>query len=123
MQLKGNSVLVIGLGVSGRAATAYLLKQGFKVWAVDDNLSALQNLPEMQNLLAQGLHLLHSNTDPCQSHYDLVVVSPGISKDHPWYRSAIQKNMRIIGEAELAFLELSKRNRRCIGITGTNGKT
>ena len=41
-QLKGKSVLVIGLGISGRSAAAFLLSHGAIVAGVDQNNELLE---------------------------------------------------------------------------------
>jgi UDP-N-acetylmuramoylalanine--D-glutamate ligase len=53
-------------------------------------------------------------------HYDLVVVSPGVSWSNPILQEANRRKVPIIGEFELGY-----QNSLClnVAITGTNGKT
>lgn len=88
--------LVIGFGVSGKSAKAFLEKRGYEVEVYDDALAP----KEIEDL----------------SVYSLVVLSPGISKEHPLCKMA--KN--VTSEMELGLGEVDQP---CIGITGTNGKS
>ncbi len=112
-------VLVLGLGVSGRAAAEFLLNKGEVVLGVDDNPSIF-NSPEISHLMAIGLSM---QIDPKSIDWNLVsclIVSPGISRQHPLYIAARDNNIEVIGEAELA---LPHFNKPLVAITGTNGKT
>lgn len=56
---------------------------------------------------------------------DIVILSPGIPRDHKLLRPLLEKNIPIWGEIELAYRYLEANNSLSplIGITGTNGKT
>jgi len=98
MNVQGKKVVVLGYGVSGRAASKLLTARGAKVIVVDD----------------------HSEGSSYKGPFDLLVPSPGIPPSHPLYEKALSLNVPIVGEAELALRELKQP---VIGITGTNGKT
>ncbi len=126
LDLQGQSVLIIGLGISGKSAARYLLTTGSHVWAIDDKFSAIKASAEISKLQSDGLKCIE-NPESFEKlrllDFDLVVVSPGVPKNHPFYALAIQKNVPIIGEIELALRQFAKKNCKCIGVTGTNGKT
>jgi UDP-N-acetylmuramoylalanine--D-glutamate ligase len=110
-------VLVLGMGVSGKAATRFLLKQGYRVTGFDDKAEKLQHDPQIKQFIAEGFHLISSQpTEP----YDWLLVSPGVPPSHPVYAAAKKAHKEILGEMELALRNLAQP---CIGITGTNGKT
>lgn len=113
-------VLVVGLGISGRSAAAFLLHRGFSIRGVDRDVNMLNTNPEIQLLKKQGLHVSHEDEISDVKEYDLVVVSPGIPQDHRLYLKAIQHGVDVCGEIELG-CRLVKN--KMIGITGTNGKT
>ena len=120
--LHGKTVLVIGLGVSGRAAAQFLLRRGAKVVGIDRNQELLERDRTMADLQIQGLQVCHEtyfNMDNLK-HFDLVVVSPGISQTNRCYQRALEMGIEVVGEVELALREVPQP---CIGITGTNGKT
>ncbi len=52
--------------------------------------------------------------------FSQVILSPGVPPDHPLVQKARMLGIEVIGEIELAFRHLKNR---CIGITGSNGKT
>ncbi|NGX46683.1 MAG: UDP-N-acetylmuramoylalanine--D-glutamate ligase [Chlamydiae bacterium] len=92
--------LVIGLGISGTSASAFLEKKGYEVVGFDDKL-APKKIADL-------------------SDFSLVVVSPGVPMDHPLCERARMAGVPIKGEAQIALENLSQP---CIGVTGTNGKT
>lgn len=120
MMYQGRNVLVIGLGISGRAAASFLLKRGARVHGVDRDQNLLTTHAEIQQLYDQGFSA-GLESEPCDvSSFDLVVVSPGVPQTNPCYASALSSGIEIIGEMELACRHMTQR---CFGITGSNGKT
>lgn len=100
-------VLVIGLGVSGRAAADLLLKRGVRLWGVDDR---------GPSVLPTGVELYEK-----EQPIDYAVLSPGISPEHPLLKELQAQSIPVIGEAELAFQYF--QGQKVLAITGTNGKT
>ncbi|MCX6990856.1 MAG: UDP-N-acetylmuramoyl-L-alanine--D-glutamate ligase [Chlamydiae bacterium] len=114
-------LLVIGMGVSGRASAELLLARGSTVIGVDTNAEALASLQEIQSLEGRGVFVF-SDKEPIDiSSFDEIVISPGIPSTHPMIEQARRCNIPVIGEAELAFRQLKEH--RAVAITGTNGKT
>ena len=107
-KFSGCRACVLGLGKSGLAAAKLLQGQGAIVTAFDDTLS---DLPEDINVV--------DKVDV--SALDMLVVSPGVPREHSLYREAVTLGKKVLGETALAchFLE----GRQAVGITGTNGKT
>lgn len=96
-------VVVLGLGVSGKAAANYLTKNGYAVIGVDEKVGDVNSLtPEM----LQGV--------------DFAIASPGIPPAVPWFRRLEEAGIEVVGEAEF-FLRPARQT--VIGVTGTNGKT
>ena len=116
---EGQSVLILGLGVSGKAAAQFLLKRGAQVTGVDQQVELMRQHPEIQELQDLGLSPM-SESQVSPSAFNLVVASPGISPTHPLYRAAQEEQIELIGEAELAFRSLRVP---CLAVTGSNGKT
>lgn len=100
--------LVIGLGISGKAAMDFLVQKGFEVQGTDSKEEALLENSVLESQI----------TD--LKDFDLVVISPGVSLEHRLCKLAKEQNIELTGEAELAFRYCKQR---CIGVTGTNGKT
>ncbi len=114
------SVLVFGMGLSGRSAVKLLQSRGFSVIGADRSADVLQKDERLADLLPHGLTLI-SDAEPVDfSKIDWVVLSPGVPPTHPLVLEAQKKGIEVIGEIELASRFITQK---CIGITGTNGKT
>ena len=123
--LSGKKILVLGLGVSGLSAARFLSKRGAAVTAVDQRLPSLLSNPQIQELSGQGMQVLDEEA-PCRvSDFALIVASPGIQPSQRHYSEALRSGIDLIGEIELGCRELKWRTEelKCIGVTGTNGKT
>jgi UDP-N-acetylmuramoylalanine--D-glutamate ligase len=117
--LAGKRVLVIGMGVSGLAASRLLLAQGADVTAVDgaksERLRAFT-----QPLVEAGAKVQLGVNGKLPGEFDLAVVSPGVPPNQPLLENLHADGVPVIGE-----LELGWQNSLClnIAVTGTNGKT
>jgi UDP-N-acetylmuramoylalanine--D-glutamate ligase len=114
IKLAGKRVMVVGLGVSGRAAARFLAAHGAALLLADQKTDlATKDLPTGE------IHLGGENA-AWLTGVDLVVASPGIPRDSILLREAGQRGIAVIGELELAsnFVKAP-----IIGITGTNGKS
>jgi UDP-N-acetylmuramoylalanine--D-glutamate ligase len=107
--LRGKNVVVAGMARSGFAAVEFLIEQGARPKAVDENPTE-----EMRARLAPlGVELVKQSPEAFAGA-DLIVQSPGVPLE------TISAAAPVIGEVELAGYCLQGR---IIGITGTNGKT
>lgn len=111
--------LILGLGISGRAAAEFLLMRGYTVTAVEKKTQTLSH-PDLLRLREKGLVALSENVQIDMGQFDLLVPSPGVPQSHPLYSKAEQNGIKIVGEAELA---LQSMRQPAVAITGTNGKT
>jgi UDP-N-acetylmuramoylalanine--D-glutamate ligase len=98
-------VLVLGYGISGKASAALLRSRG-------DDVVAADKKPEVGVLLDRA--------DLPLDGFTQVVLSPGIPRTHPIAVRAMAMGIEVVGEIELCFRLLQNR---CVGVTGTNGKT
>ena len=113
-------ILVLGLGVSGCAASEALISRGYNVCVVDDYLS--ESIHEWADDLSLELLPIPESDkwDNLLQRFSQIVVSPGIPDRHPVFDSAFRVGSLIIDEGDLA----SKwDNRPRCAVTGTNGKT
>jgi UDP-N-acetylmuramoylalanine--D-glutamate ligase len=117
---EGAPVMVLGLGVSGQAASRYYLRHGSHVIGVDQN-PAIGESPAVKALVEAGMELrLGRDQLDWLAEVKAVIVSPGIMPTHPMVTEAIRRGLPLYTELELGLL---KMNRPTFGITGTNGKT
>ena len=110
------SALVIGLGVSGRAAAGLLSARGVEVTVVEDR----DDHPTLAAAREAGLRVVSGTQRPAVDTVDLVVPSPGVPESAPVLREAEAAGVPVWSEPELA---VRHRPLRLLAITGTNGKT
>ncbi|HEX2218403.1 MAG TPA: UDP-N-acetylmuramoyl-L-alanine--D-glutamate ligase [Gemmatimonadales bacterium] len=117
----GREVAVVGLGRSGVAAGLLLRDYGVPTYASDTGSG-----PAFDDWSAR---LRQAGADVQLGGHDLdrisravaVVVAPGVPPDAPALEAARRAGVPIHAEIDVGFLALE--GTRCIGITGTNGKT
>lgn len=113
-------VTVFGLGRSGRAAADLLLDVGALVTIVEEHTSQdFESTSAAYGLQGVGVFRGDEVADGLRD-LELLVVSPGVPKDHRLLKEIGQRGIPIIGEIELAgwFLRAP-----IIAVTGTNGKS
>ena len=128
------NALVIGYGLSGRAAAAWLAGRGWEVVVLEDDAAA----GEAAQATAAGAGVvLEVAPGPGRAAElarcsGLVVPSPGVRADHPAVAAAITAGVAVLSEVELAWQALEQvrqgadsqdRWPKLVAITGTNGKT
>jgi UDP-N-acetylmuramoylalanine--D-glutamate ligase len=117
----GREVAVVGLGKSGAAATRLLRHERLPVYASDTGAGPAYDawaadLRELGAAVQLGGHDLARIARAAA-----VVVAPGVPPDVPPLAAARAAKLAIHAEVDIGFLAL--RTTRCVGITGTNGKT
>jgi UDP-N-acetylmuramoylalanine--D-glutamate ligase len=117
----GREVAVVGLGKSGVAAALLLRDHGVPVYASD--IGTGPTFDAWATKLGQAGATVHIGGHDLDriSRAAAVVVAPGVPPDAPPLEAARRANLPIHAEIDIGFLSL--RGTRCIGITGTNGKT
>ncbi|WP_414839990.1 UDP-N-acetylmuramoyl-L-alanine--D-glutamate ligase [Carnobacterium sp. TMP28] len=117
---QNTKVLVLGLALSGVNAAKLLHSLGALV-TVNDYKNFDEN-PEAQELLESGIRVVTGGhpVELLDEDFEWIVKNPGIMYTNPIIIRAIEKNIPIITEVELAY-EVSEST--LVGITGTNGKT
>jgi len=120
--IKAGRVLVVGLGRSGLAAARLLHFLRAEVTVTDTGdrevlSQTLKNLPDEIRVELGG----HSPV--LLENMDVVVVSPGVSLNQPFFDLARERGVEVIGEMELAFRVLRPYGIPWVAITGTNGKS
>lgn len=121
MNLTGKTVLVVGSGISGVAATELLHKKGIKTILFDGNKDLdVAVLREKSPVFREVEILLGELREADMARIDMVVLSPGVPTDIPMVNALRERDIPIWGEIELAY-HFAKG--RIAAITGTNGKT
>lgn len=126
------SVLVVGLGVSGKSTLRYLREianeRRLEVY-VADQAETEQTRKFLDELAFPHLHT-HFSPDAVEAlvetrkytKFDLCIISPGIPCWEDLYCQAYAYSKELISEVEFAWRE-SDVTSRWVAITGTNGKT
>lgn len=121
MDFNNKNVLVVGMAKSGISAAILLKKLGANVTIADiKEREKLGDEPSMLEALGIDLYLGRNPSAEDISRFELVVVSPGVPPDLPFFSKIRQLNIPVWAEIELAY-----RLCKCpvLAITGTNGKT
>ncbi|WP_066318190.1 UDP-N-acetylmuramoyl-L-alanine--D-glutamate ligase [Bacillus sp. FJAT-29814] len=113
-------ILVLGLAKSGVTAASLLHRLGAFV-TVNDKKPFSEN-PEAQGLLEHGIKVICGEhpVELLDEGFELIVKNPGIPYNNPIIEAAIERQIPVITEVELAG-QISEAP--FVGITGTNGKT
>jgi len=117
----GREVAVVGLGKSGVAATLLLREQDIPVYASDSGSGP--GLQTSAQLLTEAGAMVQLEAHDLSrvARAAAVIVAPGVPPDVAPLTAAREAGVAIYAEIDIGFLAL--RDTRCVGITGTNGKT
>lgn len=102
-----NNCLIVGTGKSGISSAKLLEKKGIKFELYSDNkeIDVIDDY-KVRHDVKEGI--------------DTLIISPGVAIDAPIVNWAKERNIKVIGELELAAMYIDEP---MIAITGTNGKT
>jgi UDP-N-acetylmuramoylalanine--D-glutamate ligase len=120
MNLRGQRILVIGLGKTGIASARFLAGKGAMVLVTDE-----KPLSELKDAIS-ALGNAYANCEFCKydpdilTRVDMIIPSPGVPPSNILLVEAVNKKIPILSEIELAYKFLKPP---MIAITGTNGKT
>lgn len=112
-------VYVLGLGLSGAAATRLLRRRGVEVIASDRRGGGELGIDDLAADSGVALSLLDAEPS-LPSGVDAVITSPGVPLSHPLLARARGAGVPVAAEVELAFHYLDGT---VVGITGSNGKS
>ncbi|MGX7140415.1 UDP-N-acetylmuramoyl-L-alanine--D-glutamate ligase [Facklamia languida] len=119
MNYKGQTVLVMGYGISGKSVVNYLLAKEANVILNDRGVVTAD--PSVSLLIKQGVKVIEGGHPmSALTGVDLIVKSPIIPYTLDLLREAQERQIPILTDVELAYLECKAP---IIGITGSNGKT
>ncbi|MBR3004049.1 MAG: UDP-N-acetylmuramoyl-L-alanine--D-glutamate ligase [Lachnospiraceae bacterium] len=120
MDFNGKTVLVYGLGISGRGIVRLLHQNNISMVLYDANVDLDTDAFMSEYGLKDTRFIKGSLKAEDLEGIDILALSPGISINAPDIKMAENAGLEILGEIEIAY-QLSKG--RIAAITGTNGKT
>lgn len=118
--LKNSSVLVVGMGKSGKAAIAVLVGLGAKVSVQDSNTVDKMDPEFVECLKKHNVDIYFGETPEDMSTFNMLVMSPGVPVELLFVVAAKESGAEVISELELAYRITEGKY---VAITGTNGKT
>ncbi len=117
-QTAPNAVMV-GMGRTGLSVARHLQRSGFRI-AVTDSRDAPPELAGVQALGSSVVTRTGGFDVRLLERADIVVTSPGVPLDDPFFVQARARGLDIVGDIEL-FARAA--DAPVVGITGTNGKS
>lgn len=124
MNLRGQNVLVLGLGESGLAMAKWLTRQGALLRVADSRVTP----PNLAVLRAAAPHA-ELRLGEFDAHtfvgVDLIAISPGIPVAAPFLQTAVLRGVPLVSEIELFAWAVRAHapQSKMIAISGSNGKT
>jgi UDP-N-acetylmuramoylalanine--D-glutamate ligase len=115
----GSYAVIAGLGNTGRSVIRHLAARGWRLAGTDSR----QMPPGIDALRAEfpGITLVTGSLhEPLLDGADMVVASPGLSQQEPFFAAARARGIEIVGDIELFARSVTAP---VAGITGTNGKS
>lgn len=116
MDLAGKTVLIIGLGRTGKSVARCVLAHGGRVRVAENQADAVASARAQSDMEIR----LDDDADALLRGVQLVIPSPGVPAKHPLLKEAVRRQVAVQSEIELAYQLLT-----CpvVAITGTNGKS
>ncbi|MFC2646516.1 MAG: UDP-N-acetylmuramoyl-L-alanine--D-glutamate ligase [Coriobacteriaceae bacterium] len=115
------SIVILGLGLTGGAVAKYCAERlGTTVSSVTVIGGAASKPGKLSCELENLGCTVKLGTEQIEGHFDLAVVSPGISEFSGFFAEAEAHADEVIGEPEFAYRQSPEH---WVAITGTNGKT
>ena len=113
INLSGESVLILGAGVTGIAVARSLSAKVASILFADDQVESIE-----------GFKVLKSDQIEVDG-FSFIVISPGWKESHPLIVKATAAGIRLVNEIDLAWSFRAELvpGQKWIALTGTNGKT
>ena len=118
---ENKKIFILGMARSGYQVAKLLSKYNNEIVITDSKDQAQDHVKELEELSVQFIKS-DNPEDLLDDSFDLVVKNPGIRYDHPLILKAIDLNIKVVNEVEVAYHFLPK-NSFIIAVTGSNGKT
>ncbi|MBL8497154.1 UDP-N-acetylmuramoyl-L-alanine--D-glutamate ligase [Nitrosomonas sp. JL21] len=125
MNLRGKTILVLGMGETGLSMVKWLSRQGAQV-RVADSRKEPPGWKEISETFPQA-QIHRGNFIPeIFGSVDLIAISPGVPVAEPAVQQAIQRGIPLVGDMALFVWALQQSDLpkpKVLAITGSNGKT
>lgn len=118
-QAQQPETLVVGMGVTGLSCARFLSKRDMSLRLIDDRETP-PLLDTFRNEFAESDIRLGRFDETALQGITTLLLSPGVSRQHPFVQLALQGSIEVIGDIELFARHI---NAPAIAITGSNGKS
>ncbi len=121
MDIRGRTVVVLGLGVTGLSAARWAARHGARIRVADTRAQP----PGAAKLAVELPHAFLATgpfTDATLAGADMIVISPGLAKDQAPIAAAQARGVELVGDIEL-FARALPPGQKLLAVTGSNGKT
>ena len=113
------NAVIVGMGRTGLSVARHLQRCGYRISVTDSRAAP----PELEGVKALGASIV-TRTGGFDARLleqaDIVVTSPGVPLDDPFFTQARARGLDIVGDIELF---ARSADAPVVGITGTNGKS
>ena len=113
------NAVIVGMGRTGLSVARHLQRSGFRI-AITDSRAAPPELEGVRALGSSVVTRIGGFDAQLLERADIVVTSPGVPLDDPFFVQARARGLDIVGDIEL-FARAA--DAPVVGITGTNGKS
>jgi UDP-N-acetylmuramoylalanine--D-glutamate ligase len=119
---ENKKIFILGIARSGYEAAKVLAKRNNEIVLNDMNEKQDEShIKELEDLGVK-LYLGEQPENVFDETFDLMVKNPGVKFDNKYVKYAVEHNIKVINEIEMAY-HLLPKGVKLIAITGTNGKT
>lgn len=119
--IENKKVFIMGMARSGYEVAKLLSQGNNDILVTDQKDQDFEKVRELENL---GIKFIKTSEPEglLDSSFDLVIKNPAVLPFHPCLKKALDLNIPIVNEMEVAYHYLDKPV-TIIGVTGSNGKT
>ena len=118
---QGRRAVVLGLGMTGLSLALHLARHGADV-RVADTRSDPPHRAELAAALPRVPLAAGEFSDATFDGADMIAISPGVARNHPAIRAAVEAGAELVGDIEL-FARALPADQKVLAVTGTNGKS
>lgn len=118
---QNKKIFILGMAKSGFEAAKLLASRNNQILITDMCNQDSEKVAELEKL-GVNLVVVNDPIDLIDETFDYMIKNPGIHRDHPCVQKALELNIPVINEVEMAY-HLLPDDITIIGVTGSNGKT
>ncbi len=120
--MNDKKVLILGLGVTGKAALKYLQGQGATITVVDGKPEKDFDAEFISEYQKKGVKFIFNTNSLDEMDFDLLLTSPGVKPTNQIFAKALELGIEIKNDVTL-FIEKWDGVGPIVGVTGSNGKS